>query len=309
MGVDQLEAAEEVLLPGLTPEALDASLDGDAGADFLLTLAEVRRVRGHLDDAQQTLDDCVRRCTEHGLTSIRVRAHREQAELHAARENFEAAFHEHKLYCHELIGLQSAERDARARTLQAIYETAEARQQSRRYRELSLRDPLTGLYNRRYVDEQLKQVLMWSTELGQEVTIALLDLDHFKRVNDNCSHQVGDVVLRTVAGLLKVPESVPRDTAGTASSFVARIGGEEFLLVASGIAPASVADHLEAVRRSVATHPWSRLTGGLPVTVSIGATSTLKVRTTDPAELLRRADGHLYQAKSRGRNRVVSDLR
>src|SRR6476661_7151837 len=159
MGLGRLEDAEATMLPGLHPEALAASLDGDAGADFLLTLAEVRRRSGDVAQAQQILDETIRRCEEFGLTSIRVRARREQAELHAAGGDFRAAFEEHKLYCQEVMDLQSAERDARARALQAMYETTEARRQTRRYRELSLRDPLTGLYNRRYVDEELPRLL------------------------------------------------------------------------------------------------------------------------------------------------------
>ena len=228
MGLGRLEEAETVMLPGLRPEALAASLDGDAGADFLLTLAEVRRRRGNVAGAQESLDESVRRCEEHGLTSIRVRARREQAELHAAGGDFEAAFEEHKLYSQELMDLQSAERDARARALQAMYETTEARQQSRRYRELSLRDPLTGLYNRRFVDEQLPRLLRRTGD-APEVSVGLLDLDFFKRVNDTCSHEVGDDVLRTVAELLQDTEYAHAD-----GSFAARMGGEEFLLVLVG---------------------------------------------------------------------------
>src|SRR3954447_24886087 len=74
MGLGRLEQAEAVLLPGLDPAAQEASLDGDAGADFLLTLAEVRRRLDRIDDARTVLTECVRRCEEHGLTSIRVRA-------------------------------------------------------------------------------------------------------------------------------------------------------------------------------------------------------------------------------------------
>jgi two-component system, cell cycle response regulator len=299
MGLGRLEEAEAALLPGLRPELLAASLDGDAGTDFLLTLAEVRRLRGHLADAQESLDECVRRCEQHGLTGIRVRARREQAELHAAREDFRAAFEEHKRYCDELLDLQSSERDARARALQAMYETTEARQQSRRYRELSLRDPLTGLYNRRYVDEQLPSLLARG---AGSVSVALLDLDHFKRVNDTCSHDVGDQVLRTVAELLQ--------STGVADdgSFAARMGGEEFLLVLVGTSPSATVRRLEAVRRAVAAHPWAELTAGLPVTVSVGATGASGLTDPRPADLLSRADAHLYRAKRQGRNRVVSDL-
>ena len=302
MGLGRLEEAEAAMLPGLRPEALAASLDGDAGADFLLTLAEVRRRRGNVAGAQESLDESVHRCEENGLTSIRVRARREQAELHAAGADFRAAFEEHKLYSQELMDLQSAQRDARARALQAMYETTEARQQSRRYRELSLRDPLTGLYNRRYVDEQLPRLLRRTGD-APEVSVGLLDLDYFKRVNDTCSHEVGDDVLRTVAELLQDTEYAHAD-----GSFAARMGGEEFLLVLVGSEPAAAAGELESVRQTVAAFPWTAMTGDVPVTVSIGAASTAGLADPTPAELLGRADAHLYRAKRLGRNRVVSDL-
>jgi two-component system, cell cycle response regulator len=304
MGLDRLAEAEEAMLPGLRPEALAASLDGDAGADFLLTLAEIRRRRGNVAGAQESLDESVRRCEEHGLTSIRVRARREQSELHAAGGDFRAAFEEHKRYVHDLMELQSAQRDARARALQAMYETTEARRQSRRYRELSLRDPLTGLYNRRYVDEQLPRLLRRAAD-GPPVTVALLDLDYFKLVNDTCSHEVGDDVLRTVAELLEDSDSAHGYDSG-AGSFVARMGGEEFLLVLVGCSPPEASRHLDDVRRAVASYPWSDLTGALPVTVSIGAAGTDGLPEPTPAELLGLADAHLYRAKHEGRNRVVT---
>jgi diguanylate cyclase (GGDEF)-like protein len=304
IGLDRLAEAEAVMLPGLSPEALGESLDGDAGADFLLTLAEVQRRLGRVSEAQLTLDECVRRCTEHGLTSIRVRARREQAELHAARGDFRAAFGEHKVYCAELMDLQSAQRDARARALQAMYETTEARRQTRRYRELSLRDPLTGLYNRRYVDEQLPRLLDRAGAPGAAVTVALLDLDHFKRVNDTYSHEVGDEVLRRVAELLQA--AVP--ATGSAGSFAARMGGEEFLLVLVGPEPPAAAEQLDELRRAVAGHPWGDLTGTVPITLSVGATTDAHHDHPTPAHLLGAADAHLYDAKRQGRNRVVSDL-
>jgi two-component system, cell cycle response regulator len=306
MELGRLEDAEAAMLPGLRPEALQASLDGDAGADFLLTLAEVRRRRGSVDQAQETLDECVRRCDQHGLTSIRVRARREQAELHAASGNFRAAFEEHKLYCDELMDLQSAERDARARALQAMYETTEARRQTRRYRELSLRDPLTGLYNRRFVDDRLPRLLDQADGAAEPVTVALLDLDHFKRINDTCSHEVGDRVLRIVGELLQEAGESP-GPANEAGSFAARMGGEEFLLVLVGADPSTAARRLDDVRRAIRTHPWAEVTGSVPVTVSIGAARSAGAAGTTPGELLGRADAHLYAAKRSGRDRVVTD--
>ena len=303
MGLDRLDDAEAAMQPGLQPEMLAASRDGDAGADFLLTLAEIQRRRGSLDRAQDTLDECVRRCEELGLTSIRVRARREQAELHAGRGDFRAAFEEHKRYSAEAMDLQSAERDARARAVQAMYETIEARRQTRRYRELSLRDPLTGLYNRRFVDEQLPRLLERAGRDAVPVTVALLDLDHFKSINDTRSHEIGDRVLQAVAELLREAD-LP---VGSADSFAARMGGEEFLLVVVGGSPRTATRHLDQLRRAVRAHPWSVLDEGLDVTVSIGAASTGDSPTPTPAELLARADAQLYRAKRQGRDRVVSD--
>ncbi|RBY90501.1 GGDEF domain-containing protein [Blastococcus sp. TBT05-19] len=307
MELDRLEEAEAAMLPGLHPEVLDASLDGDGGADFLLTLAELRRRRGHLDQAQEVLDECVRRCDRYGLNSIRVRAWREQAELHAAGDRYREAFEAHKLYAAALVDLQSTERDARARALQAMYETAEARQQTLRYRELSLRDPLTGLYNRRFVDDELPRLLAEPAAAEGAVTIALLDLDHFKRINDECSHETGDEVLRTVAALLEEVGPPSGATARTSGSFVARLGGEEFLLVLVGLSPTEAAAHLEEVRVALGTHPWSAMTHDLPVTVSIGAASTESLVSPTPSDMLARADARLYTAKRQGRDRVVSE--
>jgi diguanylate cyclase (GGDEF)-like protein len=302
VGLDRLDDAEAALRPGLTPEVLAGSPDGDDGADFLLTHAEVQRARGHLGEAQASLDECVRRCETHGLTAIRVRARRAQAELHAAQGDFEAAYTEHVAYTRDALDQLDAQRDSRARALQAMYETTEARRQSRRYRELSLRDPLTGLYNRRHVDDQLPALLVQAAVQGQATEVALLDLDHFKAVNDTCSHEVGDEVLRRVASLLE--GAVTPEPPG---SFAARMGGEEFLLVLVGLDAGTAARRLEEVRRSIAEHPWESLTGAVPVTVSIGATSTRWSATAAPSELLSRADGHLYEAKRTGRDRVVDD--
>ena len=85
------------------------------------------------------------------------------------------------------------------------------------------------------------------------------------------------------------------------------MGGEEFLLVQVGEAPARAAARLEDLRRAVAAHPWTELVGDLPVTVSIGAASCTGQSPTTPTDMLGRADGHLYLAKRQGRDRVVSD--
>ena len=154
-----------------------------------------------------------------------VRVHQEQAELHAARGEFAAAFAVHKVFFAAYNDLHSEQREAQARTRQAMFETAEARQEAERFREQARRDPLTGLRNRRYVDEQLPGLI----DADPELTVAIVDLDRFKRVNDLLSHDVGDQVLVLVAKLLETELA-----AVSPDGFVARMGGEEFLMVLPG---------------------------------------------------------------------------
>ncbi|PZR51525.1 GGDEF domain-containing protein [Xylanimonas oleitrophica] len=301
--VDRLAEAEEVLEPVADPEFRLAGREGDGGAEGLLALVEVQRRRGKFAEAQRNLDVCLRLCEERNLGYVRVAVRQEQAELHAAAGDYKAAFEEHQLYARDALQLQSDERDARARTLQAMYETSEARRQSLQYRELSLRDPLTGLYNRRFVDEELPRLLAEGTTSGRPVTVALLDLDHFKRVNDTCSHEVGDHVLSALARMLEAAVDTAPD-----GSFAARMGGEEFLLVLSDGDQDATTQLLESLCATVRDHGWSDLTGTLPVTVSIGAAAGPSDPVPDPAQLLGRADACLYEAKRSGRDRVVCDL-
>ena len=137
------------------------------------------------------------------------------------------------------------------------------------------------------------------------VAVALVDLDHFKRVNDTCSHAAGDEVLVTVAGLLDAEVTRWRSRPSR-SGYVARLGGEEFLVVLVGEPGCDPRDLFEAMRRSVDEHPWSPVTGAVPVTISAGASRA--VAGDSQATLLRRTDDLLYVAKRNGRNLVEHDL-
>ncbi|SDT19781.1 tetratricopeptide repeat-containing diguanylate cyclase [Actinoplanes derwentensis] len=265
--------------------------DADGLAEFLLTLAIAQRHLGDQSAAQDALDRCATICEERELAGVRVRALEEQAELHAARGDHARAFIVHKRFHAAERELHSQQRDAQARARHAVFETAEARREAERFREQARRDPLTGLPNRRYVDEHLPVLL----SAGGPIVVALVDLDHFKRVNDLCSHEIGDRVLTVVAGLLT--------QAARSGGFAARLGGEEFLLVLTGAGTAEAAPALERFRQSVQDHPWSQLTGNLPVTVSIGALQSGPADTQ--TMVLAAADRLLYEAKNSGRNRCV----
>lgn len=157
----------------------------------------------------------------------------------------------------------------------------------------SFTDPLTGAYNRRYLDGRLSEEIKRALRHRHELSVILLDVDHFKAINDNHGHPVGDAVLRELCERLR---PALRET-----DLLVRYGGEEFLLVLpeTGLEGAQrVAEKLLGLVRE------SEFPGGLLVTASIGVAC---LRTSEAGEaLIGRADEALYRAKGWGRNQVVS---
>ena len=159
------------------------------------------------------------------------------------------------------------ERDGRARTLNAIFEATEARRSSDYFRELSVRDPLTGLHNRRHLDSRLAELLgRGRTTAARGLTVGLVDLDHFKRINDTRSHAVGDEVLRQVAGLLQA--AADESEAASRHGWAARSSW--------CCCPASTGAGGSSGSRSCGRHRRPRVgdvTDGVAVTASIGVAS------------------------------------
>ena len=165
--------------------------------------------------------------------------------------------------------------------------------------ELSVIDPLTGLYNRRYMVNQLEQWMHRAVMGGKSVSLLVADIDHFKSVNDSWGHDVGDIVLQEFSKRLKQGVR-PMDV-------VCRQGGEEFVIVmpeTSGDIAVTVG---ERVRQAIASEPFDikQIGQELNITVSVGVASLKDTRDT-PEAFLKRADEALYVAKSSGRNRVES---
>ncbi|MBT0770137.1 GGDEF domain-containing protein [Kineosporia sp. J2-2] len=265
---------------------------------YLLTLAVAERALGRLEAASATLEQARRACTEQGYARVKNEILREEAEVRAALGDHRAAYEMLKAFCVADRELLSRQREAQARIRQTLFETVTARQEAARYREEARRDPLTGLRNRLYVQERLGELLAGGLpQPGGCLSIALLDLDHFKSVNDRYSHEAGDRVLQAVARLLEA--ATP---AGETGSFAARFGGEELLLVLVTDDRGQAHDIVEDVRRTVQEHDWSTLTPGRGITLSAGLVARLPGDTYD--SLLARADQRLYAAKSGGRNRV-----
>lgn len=163
-----------------------------------------------------------------------------------------------------------------------------------RIEELAVTDELTGLFNRRYLLTMLARHQAVAEAERQTFTLAFIDIDHFKTINDEYGHSVGDQVLSEISVLLR--GSVRQ------VDLVARYGGEEFVLLLSGLNLEGGRQALERIRQKVMQQRFSAQQ--LALTVSAGVTQYQPGDSLD--ELLTRADGLLYEAKGRGRNRVVA---
>jgi diguanylate cyclase (GGDEF)-like protein len=269
-------------------QAIDeaAATDSDAVPGALITLAEIQRREGRFGDALDSLGRCRALASESDLPDVDVEALFMIAGCQADSGDYKAAYETMMVHHEAWTSRRSEQSEAAARSAHAQFAVDEAYRDSERYRELAERDPLTRLANRRRSDAELAGAL----GEGGPVCVAVVDLDHFKRVNDSFSHAVGDDVLRAVADLLR---GVP--------GHAGRQGGEEFILILrTGLGEAVRV--CESLRRAVEAYAWANVAPGLSVTTSVGVT---EVRPGDDAgTAVGRADALLYVAKNAGRNRV-----
>ena len=157
---------------------------------------------------------------------------------------------------------------------------------------LSITDPLTGAFNRRHMDSRLAEAIQFARRSRRPVSVLVIDIDHFKAVNDERGHEAGDVVLKGLVALVK--------QRSRQIDLMFRMGGEEFVLLLPATGEAEAATFAEELRASIAEAP---LLAGRPVTVSIGVG---ELRASDDRESwIKRTDAALYTAKNGGRNRVA----
>ena len=156
-------------------------------------------------------------------------------------------------------------------------------------------DALTGLYNRRQMDEYISHEMAISKRYMNGFWIMLADIDHFKKINDNFGHPVGDLVIKKVAMILK--------KHFRESDLVARWGGEEFLILIKEISLDSLKIKSEKLRADVEKNHFAGLDKDLKVTISMGLAEFQEFDTID--DIVKKADDALYMAKNTGRNKFV----
>lgn len=204
-----------------------------------------------------------------------------------------------ELGAHDIIArpVDEDELIARARTLLRRKRYVDAlRRRLDQSMELAVTDQLTGLYNRRFLTSQLGPLVQRAACGGEAVSVMLIDLDHFKDINDAHGHDVGDAVLKEFAARL-ASNTRPID-------FACRMGGEEFVVIMPNTTGDTACMAAERLRRHIAAAPFMIEGLELAVTVSLGVAQS-ESADDDADSLLKRADEGLYEAKRAGRNRVV----
>ena len=182
------------------------------------------------------------------------------------------------------------------RTREIKEANAQLTQQAIALREQSIRDSLTGLYNRRYFSESLSKLFELARRYQRPLVLACLDVDNFKQINDTYFHAGGDRVLMALASLLS--KNIRQ------ADVIARLGGEEFALIMPETTLPAALILCERLRNTVEHYDWNQIALDLRVTISIGVADDSD--SADEQELLRRADAQLYTAKRLGRNQVVA---
>ncbi len=273
-----------------------------APAEFLLTRSMIQRHLEQYEDAWTSLKECRLLASEADLRSVLCRVEEEEAALHAATGNFQTALHHFKAYHSAQKLLLSDQRAAQAHLRQEMLQIAEVRASAEHFYQEANRDHLSGLPNRRYLDNTLPTLLL-HRQVGEVMALALVDVDQFKQINDEYSHAMGDSVIVEVAHLLD--EASVSVSLGEAHGFAARLGGDEFAVVLRGSSTTKMQDCIESLRRSVAERVWPDLPADLRVSISVGLTWATEEDTQ--STLLQRADVLLYRAKQAGRNQICSD--
>lgn len=316
----------------IAQEMGSASHDCEACAalgECFLSLGRLPEARAALSRALQTAKECrqsaleIRACR--GLSEVCRRegdfaqALEQYQAFHAMQQQAQSADTENRTRA-LLIQMQveQVQKDAEAdrrrsnelaaanAALEAANEAlqAQARQMQTQAEELerqAAQDGLTGLANRRCLEEWLARQFAQARRSGQALTVAMADVDHFKQINDRFGHQVGDEVLIQVAGIFR---HVCR-----ASDLAARYGGEEFVIALPDTDTAQAQALCERIRRAVELHPWAGISASLAVTISVGLSDSLTLADHSHAlanheRLLGLADAQLYSAKHAGRNRI-----
>lgn len=205
------------------------------------------------------------------------------------------------LRCVELrVTVLSSRRDGIDGELYELRDVSDSRQRTRQLLHEASHDPLTGLANRRALSERLGQTLQWPPQERAESALAMLDLDGFKSVNDQCGHLAGDALLCAIANILQ--GHIRK------ADMAARLGGDEFVVLLVGCGRQEAARIMQSICNEISAYSHTEAGQSYRVTASVGVV-LLDSQVSDSRQALQRADKACYQAKHQGGERVCFDPR
>lgn len=284
----ELEAADELLHTALRlAEHIGAAAYRDR---VRASIGEWLLLSDRYEDASAWLDQLLSEMGEDGPHSTLIRTHHAAYLAARALGRFDAALTHHEAY--ERLHRQRTTNQLQSQSKMFVTRT-EAQAEVELHRFSAERDPLTALGNRRQLERLLPQLLQAAADEHRSFTVALVDIDHFKEINDDFGHAVGDAVLIDLAEVfLRYADD---------DDLVIRYGGDEIVIVMPDTRGDAAFDRCERIRRHVVQHEWSGVPSDRPITISIGVASAPP---HDADGLLREADRTLYRAKRAGRNLV-----
>ncbi|WOD11467.1 diguanylate cyclase [Pseudomonas sp. NyZ704] len=247
-----------------------------------------RALEGSIREQVEELHVDVRQATE--LESLKANV---EAQLNALLSNVERS----RQLRDDQETLVAGQLDTMVQRIQVMEVEAQTfRNHLEEQRQRAMIDSLTGMANRAGLQKRMEEEFERWQRYGGELLMAVLDVDHFKSINDRFGHLAGDKVLRLIAQQLS--------RRLRKSDFIGRFGGEEFVLLMPGTTAEQAASALEALRQGIEESPFHFKTERVTITISVGYTAFKRDDTLD--EVFGRADRAMYQAKEQGRNRIVS---
>lgn len=265
---------------------------------YVSEISRIHQVRGNFDESEEELLLALQIAEKiNSLTNISL-IHERLIEIYKRKQDYKSALDHFEAFHAAYKKIFNDKSDRRIKNLEILNQVENARKQAELYRELAGTDSLTSLVNRRHFLE-IAEVAIQHVKINKDqLAIIMLDIDHFKNVNDQYGHKAGDEVLSTVAASIK-KSLRGADVAG-------RYGGEEFVVLVSGASADQSLKIADRIRRAVAQQAIQINHVNVPVTISLGVVSINPDRVLPVDELINCADQAMYMAKQQGRNRVVA---
>jgi diguanylate cyclase (GGDEF)-like protein len=265
---------------------------------YAIEISRVHEVQGGLDQAEKELLLALQTAESINSLSNVSLIHERLVDIYKETRNYEAALAHFEAFHATHVKIFNDQSDRRIKNLEILHQVELARKQADLYRELAGTDFLTSLANRRRLLELAEDAFrQMRLEKGQ-LAVIMLDIDHFKNVNDQYGHEAGDEVLKAIAATIK--KSLRQgDVAG-------RYGGEEFLVLLRNTSAEICFNVADRIRRAVAQQAFQIDPAIIRVTISLGLAWTNSDRVPPLDVLINGADQALYMAKQQGRNRVVA---